>query len=246
MYIIAFFVCDGRSVLFPTREKAAELKRSGGPKPHSHISPISADRSPSRDHTSPQGLLLHSTPSGQPPASLVGAKRGRVLPHLKPSSCHNTDDYPSLRGLAANDSLDNLLPLASYLSSPTGPSYAQVTRNPKRTLIDRCTSPNDGLVKRSATCDIVKTPTEFNKRLSRVFQNLNGNSIQTPMSWDASPQCNITPESCRLVLPLPMYMYHRVGRLYIICIGKILYRTHVQGFITEGDPRISPNSSKNC
>ena len=75
-------------------------------------------------------------------------------------------------------------------------------------------------MKRSATCDIVKTPTEFNKGLSRVLQNLNGNSIKTPMSWDASPQCNTstTPESCRLVLPLQMYIiiYMCVSEIYCI------------------------------
>lgn len=41
-------------------------------------------------------------------------------------------------------------------------SYAQmVTRNSKRTLVDRCLSPSEVPVKRLITSDIMKTPTEF-------------------------------------------------------------------------------------
>lgn len=72
----------------------------------------------------------------------------------------------------------------SPLCSTTTFTYAEmVSRNPKRTLVDRCLSPSEVPLKRSATSDIMKTPTEF-----KTF-------------YPASPSCDTTPETNRCVHP---------------------------------------------
>ena len=101
------------------------------------------------------------------------------------------EEYPVLRNV------ENVLPFQSFDSSPTATSYAQaVARNPKRAMLDRCTSPSEAPLKRSATSDVMKTPTEF-KTLSRVFQKKNG---ETTVTLDNFPQCDTTPESNRFVM----------------------------------------------
>lgn len=107
------------------------------------------------------------------------------------------EEYPVLRNI------ENVLPFQSFDSSPTTTSYAQaVTRNPKRAMLDRCTSPSEAPLKRSATSDIMKTPTEF-KTLSRVFHNKNGETI---IASDNFPQCDTTPESNRFAVCMLYYV----------------------------------------
>ena len=93
-------------------------------------------------------------------------------------------EYPFLGQRQNND--ENILPpftTSSPCSTVTSTSYAQmVNRNPKRTLMDRCLSPTDAPLKRSATSDIMTTPTEF-----KTF------------SHDVSPSCETTPETNRCV-----------------------------------------------
>ena len=62
-------------------------------------------------------------------------------------------------------------------------SYAHiVTRNCKRTLVDRCLSPSEVPVKRQVTSEMMKTPTEFKTFLPYT-----------------SPSCDTTPETGRCV-----------------------------------------------
>lgn len=157
------------------RDKAAEIKLAKKHKENLPPSPIS-QKETKRDQQCP--ISRHRT---RRPEDLT----------------HNPDtkiDGPQLRMPAKlNHSVlenqqENILTLEGCTTSPpcstTTFTYAEmVSRNPKRTLVDRCLSPSDAPLKRSATSDIMKTPTEF-----KTF-------------YPASPSCDTTPETNRCVLP---------------------------------------------
>ena len=195
-----------------SRDRAAVLK-------HSEACPVDSPLSPPRENNP---LVVRQQPhtswhldrtAGGDPRSRAGRKTSEDLRH-PPNFCLPTklteEDYPVLGGQRRNRK--NSLPFEDFPSASSSPcstataaatsSYAQaVHRNSKRMLVDRCLSPSEAPLKRSATSDVMTTPTE-SKTFSRVFGGNGGVSdvtAITPVTTLESDQCDITPETNRYV-----------------------------------------------
>lgn len=132
----------------------------------------------------------------------------------QPPTRLNKNEYPVL-----GNQQENILPFEEFTtSSPFSTStYAEmVTRNPKRTLVDRCLSPSEAPLKRSATSDVMKTPTEF-----KTF-------------YQSSPSCDTTPETNRCVRCLGMQCtLSPIDSPVIVCVLPLLQCSRESGASAE-------------
>lgn len=164
-------------LLFTYRDRAAEMKRAKA------RSPVYQRKTEKNGQAQPQSSQHHNRVTesvAQDVMKYVDSKNDG-LGH-SPETRLDKDEYPIL-GKTQND--ENVLPFEGFTtSSPcsevtTTTSYAQmVNRNAKRTLVDRCLSPSEVPLKRSATSDIMKTPKTF---------------------YHESSPCDTTPETNRCV-----------------------------------------------
>jgi histone RNA hairpin-binding protein len=159
------------------RDKAAEIKRMQA--------------------TPEQGRERGPTPPASSPVSRESQQQQQRRPssrrqqHQQDSISAQLLDLAEYPVIGQSNKENTTLPFANFLNDSSittaadaAKSYAQavVTRNAKRTLMDRCLSPSELPVKRPVTSDMMTTPTEPNT----FFQN-------------TSPSCETTPETSSLL-----------------------------------------------
>lgn len=205
------------------REKAAKIKLQAQQKVQepntTHTSP-NTNNSPLQSNQELTTNIITHDVNNKAKISEVVVNQSLHQPTLNP------EEYPML--LTQQNKENTTLPFSNFSPCSTvvsATSYAQmVNRNPKRTLVDRCLSPTDGLPhKRAVTSDIMTTPTEY-----KSFSH-----------YTTSPSCDTTPEATRsdiesdsvcIIYLCLLYLYiSTMLSLMLVCVCVCVLQSFCEG-----------------